>query len=176
VDPPLLSLVVFERLPLELARVLVDAHCSFIAAEGQYYLAITKEPPGTSAVAAQLATAVLVEPGPESSTSTIDLGAGRVPGVAAGLGNPIELLHWLLAQPPAADFYPTVHAYLGSSDPDDILPYLPFHPAAGEGGEGTSLVVAVGVGHAVADHSSELAGVFTLAGLDLQFPGEALGA
>jgi hypothetical protein len=175
-SPCYVSLLVLERLPVELARVLVDARCSSVSADGQYYLAMSKEPSGTSAVAAQFAAAVLVQPGPKSSTSTIDLGAGRVPGIAAGLANPIELLHWLVAQPASVDFYPTVHAYLGSSDPDDILPYLPFHPAAGEGGEGTSSVVAVRVRKIAADHGSELADVFKIADLDLQLPGEALGA
>jgi hypothetical protein len=176
VDAPRLSLLVFERVPVELGRVLRDARCSFVAADGQYYLAISKEPPGTSAAAAQFAAAALVYPGPESSTSTIDLASGRAPAVAAGLANPIEFLHWLVAQPAAADFHPTVNAYLGSSDPDDILPYLPFHPAPGEGGEGISLVVAVGVRHLAFDHGAELTGVFKIAGLDLQLPGEALGA
>jgi hypothetical protein len=170
------SLLVFDRASAELARVLVDARCSFVSADGQYYFAMLKEPSGTSAEAARFATAVLVEPGAGSSSSTIDLGAGRVPGTVAALINPIQLLQWLVAQPAAVDFYPTLHAYLGSSDPDDILPYLPFHPAIGNGSEGTSAVVAVRVRHACADHGSEVAGRFRIAGVELQLPGGLLGA
>jgi hypothetical protein len=98
-----------------------------------------------------------------------------VPGTVAALANPIKLLHWLVLQPAAVDFHSTVNAYLGSSDPDDILPYLPFHPAAGEGGEGTSVVVAVRIRSAAADQGSEEAGVFRIAGFELQHSGEALG-
>jgi hypothetical protein len=158
--PRYVSLLVFERVSVELARVLVDARCSFVAADGQYHLAFSEEQPGTSVVAAQFAAALLLQPGPESSTSTIDLGADRAPGTVVALTNPIKLLHWLVVQPAAVDFHPTVNAYLGSSDPDDILPYLPFHPAPGEGGEGTSLVVAVRVRQVAADHGSELPGLF----------------
>jgi len=174
--PAYVSLLAFERVSTELVRVLVDARCSFVAADGQYRFATSEEPPGTSPEAAQLAARLLTQPGRASSASTIDLAAGRVPGTVAALSNPIELLHWLVLQPAAVDFHHTVNAYLGSSDPDDILPYLPFHPATGEGGEGTSVVVAVRVRSAAADHRSEAAGVFRIAGFELQLPGEALGA
>lgn len=170
------SLLVFERVSAELARVLVDSRCSFVAADGQYHFATSEEPPGPSTEAAQLAAALLTQPGRDSSASTLDLAAGRVSVTVAALSDPIKLLHWLVLQPAAVDFHPTVNAYLGSSDPDDILPHLPFHPAAGEGGEGTSLVVAVRVRIAAADHGSEEAGLFRIAGFELQLPGEALGA
>jgi hypothetical protein len=173
--PAYVSLLVFERVSVEVVRVLVDARCSFVAADGQYHFATSELPPGTSTSAAQLAAALLGQPGRESSASTIDLAAGRVPGTVAALSNPIKLLHWLVLQPAAVDFHPTVNAYLGSSDPDDILPYLPFHPAAGEGGDGTAVVVAVRVSCVAADHGTE-AGVFRIAGFELQLPGEALGA
>jgi hypothetical protein len=173
--PAYVSLLVFERVSTELVRVLVDARCSFVAADGQYHFATAKERPGSSTQAAQLAEALLTQPGKESSASTIDLAAGRVPGTVAALANPIKLLHWLVLQPAAVDFHSTVNAYLGSSDPDDILPYLPFHPAAGEGGEGTSVVVAVRIRSAAADQGSEEAGVFRIAGFELQHSGEALG-
>jgi hypothetical protein len=174
--PAYVSLLVFERVSTELVRVLVDARCSFVAADGQYHFATSKAPPGTSTEAAQLAAALLTQPGRDSSASRIDLTAGRVPGTVAALSNPIRLLHWLELQPAAVDFHPTVNAYLGSSDPDDILPYLPFHPATGEGSEGNSVVVAVRVRSAAADHGSEEAGLFRIAGFELQLPGEALGA
>jgi hypothetical protein len=174
--PRYVSLLVFERVSAELARVLVDARCSFVAADGRYHFATSEEPPGASAAAALFAAAVLVRPGPRSSASTVDLGAGRTPRAGAALINPIKLLHWLVAQPAAVDFHPTVNAYLGSSDPDDILPYLPFHPAADEGGEGTSVVVAIRVRLAAADHGAELPGLFRIGDFELQLPGEALGA
>jgi hypothetical protein len=174
--PRYVSLLVFERVSVELARVLVDARCSFAAADGQYHFATSEEQPGTSVEAAELAATLLLHPGPHSSTATIDLGAGRAPGTVVALGDPIKLLHWLVEQPAGVDFHPTVNAYLGSSDPDDILPYLPFHPAPGEGGEGTSLVAAVRVRHVAADHGSELPGLFRVAGLDLQLLSEASDA
>ena len=170
----LVSLLCFERVSDELARVLIDARCSFVAADGQYYFAISEKSQGTSAAAAQLAAMVLAAPARGSSTSTIDLRAGREPGVGAALTNPINLLHWLHAQAAGVDFHPTVNAYLSSCDPDDILPFLPFHPAPGEGGEGTSVVIAVRVLHLVDDHGSEVPGHFTVGGLELQLPGEAL--
>ena len=137
-----ISLLCFERVSAELARVLVDAACSFVAVDGHYHLASMPAAWGVSPDATRLASAMLLAPGPGSSRTTIDLGAGRESGVPAELANPIKLLFWLVAQPAAVDFHPTVNAYIGSSDPDDILPYLPFHPAPGAGGHGSAVVVA----------------------------------
>ena len=134
---------------------------------------------GTSAAAAQFAAAVLAEPGPASSTSTIDLRAGREPGARAALTNPINLLHWLHAQAAGVDFHPTVNAYLGSCDPDDILPFLPFHPAPGEGAP-KGFVDHRSCGFlffaSPRDRGSGDTGHFTIGGLELQLPGETLRA
>lgn len=144
-SPRLYSLLCFEHCSAELARVLDDARCSYFDTEGRFGLARPELLFGQRPEVGVFAASVLAHPGEGSSSTTIDLTAGRVPGSAAMLENPIALLHWLIAQRFAVDFHPTVNAYIGSSDPDDILPFLPFHPAAGKGGEGDSSLVAVRV-------------------------------
>jgi hypothetical protein len=143
--PRLYSLLCFEACSEELARVLDDARCSFFDTEGRFQLARPEVISGQRDEVGSFARAVLEHPGAGGSSTTIDLTAGRVPGSSAELANPISLLHWLIAQRAAVDFHPTVNAYIGSSDPDDILPFLPFHPAPGQGGEGDSSVVVVRV-------------------------------
>jgi hypothetical protein len=172
--PRYFSLLCFERVSPELVRVLNDARCSFLSTDGQFHLARPIEVSGSSKEAASFALSVLANPGQESSTTTIDLGAGRDPEVNAVLSNPIKLLHWLVAQAAAVDFHPTVNAYIGSSDPDDILPYLPFHPGNGEGGVGPSTLVAVRVRGFLRLEDSEAPGSVTIGGLELWAPGEAL--
>jgi len=172
--PRFFSLLCFERVSPELVRVLDDARCSFVAADGLFHLARPVETSGSSMEAASFALAALADPGPGSSTTQIDLGAGRDPGVEAALSNPIKLLHWLVAQAAAVDFHPTVNAYIGSSDPDDILPYLPFHPASGAGGEGSATLVAVRVRGFLRPDGSGVPGLVTIDGLELQAPGGAL--
>lgn len=143
--PRLYSLLCFEACSEELARVLADARCSFFDADGRFQLARPEVISGQRAEIGSFARAVLEHPGVGSSSTTIDLTAGRVPGSNAELANPISVLHWLIAQRAAVDFHPTVNAYIGSSDPDDILPFLPFHPAPGKGGDGDSSLVVVRV-------------------------------
>jgi hypothetical protein len=143
--PRLYSLLCFELCSEELARVLVDARCSFFDTEGRFHLARPELISGQRADVGSFARAALEHPGRESSSTTIDLTVGRVPGSKAELANPISLLHWLIRQRVAVDFHPTVRAYLSSCDPDDILPFLPFHPALGKGGDGDSSLVVVGV-------------------------------
>jgi hypothetical protein len=143
--PRLYSLLCLETCSEELARVLSDAWCSFFDSEGRFHLSRPEVISGRRAEVGSFARSVLENPGVASASSTIDLTAGRVPGSRAEIANPIALLHWLIVQRAAVDFHPTVNAYIGSSDPDDILPFLPFHPAPGHGGEGDSLLVLVRV-------------------------------
>jgi hypothetical protein len=144
-SPRLYSLLCLEVCSLELARVLTDARCSFFDTEGRFTLARPELLSGRSTEVGRFAAAVLQRPREAGSSSTIDLTAGRVRGSAAALTNPIALLHWLMAQSSAVDFHPSIRAYISSSDPDDILPFVPFHPAFGAGAEGDSALVVVRV-------------------------------
>jgi hypothetical protein len=139
----LVSMLCFSAVTDELASVLDAAACSFMDERGRFHLARPVVASGQRRDIGEFCGAVLARVGVGSSATRIDLGAGREPVEPGVLANPIKLLHWIITQAAAVDFHPTVNAYIFSSDPDDILPFLPFHPAPGRGGVGTADVVAV---------------------------------
>jgi hypothetical protein len=165
------SLLCFGVCSEELAQVLDDARCSFFDTEGRFHLVRPELISGQRAAVGSFASSALEHPGRESSSTTIDLTAGRVPGSKAELANPISLLHWLIAQRSAVDFHPTVRAYLSSCDPDDILPFLPFHPAPGKGGDGDSSLVVVRVRGIPAGGAPTGAQALRVGAVELLLPG-----
>lgn len=167
------SLLALEICSPELARVLEDARCSFVDADGRFHLRRPEVISGRRSDVGDFARTLLEQPGAGSSSTTIDLTAGRVAGANAEIANPISLLHWLIAQRAAVDFHPTVNAYIGASDPDDILPFLPFHPASGEGGErAVSLVVARVLG-TTGGTAPVRSGVLRIGGTDFSAPSQS---
>lgn len=127
----------------ELCDVLTDARCSFMDQQGRFHLARPEALSGRSEAAAEFCKVVMERATDEGGVTEIDLGAGRTPVSDGVLANPIKLLFWLITQGAAVDFHPSVNAYIFSSDPDDILPFLPFHPAPGKGAKEIATVLAL---------------------------------
>ena len=127
----------------ELVDVLIDARCSFLDLAGRFHLVRKDFVDGRSVQVSEFCRILLDGPFDRGQYAEIDLRAGRVPVADGVLANPIELLHWLVTQNAAVDFHPSVNAYIFSSDPDDILPFLPFHAAAGRGGDEVATVLAL---------------------------------
>lgn len=152
----------------ELAAVLDDAACSFMDSAGRFHLARPVVVSGSRKDVGAFCATILA--GAIDSSVRIDLGAGREPVQADALANPIKLLHWIIAQAAAVDFHPTVNAYIFSSDPDDILPFLPFHPALSRGGIGMAEVVAVRVPIADASREAQRSGAIEIDGYELSLP------
>lgn len=133
----------FSALSEELVDVLVDTRCSFLERSGRFHLARPDDVSGRSREAAAFCQILLDGPFAREQFCEIDLRAGRVPVADGVLANPIQLLHWLIGQDTAVDFHPTVNAYIFSSDPDDILPFLPFHAALARGGDEIATVLSI---------------------------------
>lgn len=137
------SMLCFSESSDEIAAVLDDAGCSFMDRLGRFHLAHPSAASGQRDDVGVFCAEVMDRARGDVAVGRIDLGAGREPVAPGVLVNPIELLHWIITQAAAVDFHPTVNAYIFSCDPDDILPFLPFHPAPGRGGEGVADVLAV---------------------------------
>jgi hypothetical protein len=164
------SMLCFSATTDELAAVLDDAACSFMDADGRFHLARPVVVSGSRPDVGEFCASVLSSAIDRRDVARIDLGAGRDPVEADVLADPIKLLHWIISQAAAVDFHPTVNAYIFSSDPDDILPFLPFHPSIGKGGRGIAELVAVRLPIAEARVAAARPGVIQLDGYELSLP------
>ena len=137
-----LSVVVLELATPEYRRVLDDARCSYLEASGAASVLVGgmrhELVPAEllAGAASQALAAARGDPGRPRALLDLrprtpgDRRAG-VPGDLREVGflaDPIEMLWWLMGVHEARHVHSTLNAYLYSSDPDDILPFLPYHP------------------------------------------------
>jgi len=135
------AVVLFERLTGEVAATLRDVGCAYADATGLRWLpgrpAMAPEG-GSDRAVGEAIDAVLADP--RGRFALLDLrcgGADRLSGRSlAGLGraperlidDPIGLVDWLSHLHETRTHHSSLRTYLACSDPDEILPYLPYHP------------------------------------------------
>jgi hypothetical protein len=151
---PPLPLVLFERVTAEIAQVLRAVGCGY--ADGAGVLHLPKRPgpatelaPATEPAPDRVAESVRWAIGEQVADDSgrfalIDLYCGGRDPLAArdlsGLArppeqlivNPIGLLGWLATLSVTRRAHSAMLAYLLASDPDEILPFLPWHPKGPE--------------------------------------------
>jgi hypothetical protein len=143
-------LVIFEQITGEVAGVLRDVGCGYADGAGALYLpeergatgdpALVLPPPPPERIAASVRWAISEQMADrEGHFATLDLycggrdrlaerDLGRLPRAPdALLDNPIGLLGWLATLSVTRRVHPQLLTYLACSDPDEILPFLPWH-------------------------------------------------